>query len=408
MTDVVIKSDREKAAEAEALIDQIPETVALKDSEIIKAALAYYNGLNSTQKSILDQDKVKKLQKAAADLKQLEAAQESEKKTETEKKEESGSGSSTKKPSGTTKAVNLVSGKTGGTSVTASTGKTSSVSLKEGQNENIENATLKERGKLSGVLVGAFVQAASTLEARAVVRKINRLFRGTKEMEALPKEASDYTREQIDAAVETYKAYLQLTEQEQFSVRENCDFSQYEEAWKKIGEVNHYDAATGTDMKENQEEDLPWYIALSADPQLLTEEEEEKIRQVLGKDSELFGINEIRFMNLLDGEEWKPNHLVKVRLPMVDLEHCENAVIIHIRDDGTMEFLEGKISGSYIEFEAAEFSKYGIIGMRGTLEELLEEKTQISLTMWAAFGFLAALLLLFLLWRRKTLENKER
>ena len=115
MTDVVIKSDREKAAEAEALIDQIPETVALKDSEIIKAALAYYNGLNSTQKSILDQDKVKKLQKAAADLEQLEAAQESEKKAETEKKEESGSGSSTKKPSGTTKAVNLVSGKTGGT-----------------------------------------------------------------------------------------------------------------------------------------------------------------------------------------------------------------------------------------------------------------------------------------------------
>ena len=70
------------------------------------------------------------------------------------------------------------------------------------------------------------MQAASTLEARAVVRKINRLFRGTKEMEALPKEASDYTREQIDAAVETYQAYLQLTEQEQFSVRENCNFSQ--------------------------------------------------------------------------------------------------------------------------------------------------------------------------------------
>lgn len=408
MTDVVIKSDREKAAEVEALIDQIPATVALKDSEIIKAALAYYNGLNSTQKSILDPDKVKKLQKAAADLKQLEAAQESEKKTETEKKEESGSGSSTKKPSGTTKAVNLVSGKTGGTSVTASAGKTSSVFIKEGQNENIENATLKERGKLSGVLVGVFVQAASTLEARAVVRKINRLFRSTKELEALPKEASDYTREQIDAAVETYKAYLQLTEQEQVSVRENCDFSQYEEAWKKIGEVNHYDAATGTDMKENQEEDLPWYIALSADPQLLTEEEEEKIRQVLGKDSELFGINEIRFMNLLDGEEWEPNHLVKVRLPMVDLEHSEYAFILHIKDDGTMEFLEGKISGSYIEFEAAEFSKYGIVGMNRTLEELLEEKHQNSLPVWGAVGFLASLLLLFLLWHRKTLENKER
>ena len=113
-------------------------------------------------------------------------------------------------------------------------------------------------------------------------------------------------------------------------------------------------------------------MQLSVRPQLLTEEQEQKIKEVLGEKSEIFSMSEINFVNTLDGEGWEPEQLVKVKLPMVELGDYETAVVVHRKEDGSLEFLDGKISGSDIVFQASEFSEYGIAGMMGDTASLLD------------------------------------
>ena len=67
-------------------------------------------------------------------------------------------------------------------------------------------------------------------------------------------------------------------------------------------------------------------------------------------------------MDTLNGDAWEPKDVLKVELPMVDLGDYESCMIVHITDKGKVEFLNGKVSGNIISFEAAEFSSYGIVG----------------------------------------------
>ena len=59
---------------------------------------------------------------------------------------------------------------------------------------------------------------------------------------------------------------------------------------------------------------------------------------------------------------------------MADLGDYKSCMIVHITDKGKVEFLKGKVSDSYITFDAAEFSAYGIVGFMGDSNEILSDQ----------------------------------
>ena len=72
-----------------------------------------------------------------------------------------------------------------------------------------------------------------------------------------------------------------------------------------------------------------------------------------------------------------------------------------------MEFIAGDISGETIEFDAAEFSQYGVAGIMGTVDDLLAGKKKNPILPWAVGGCAASfLLLLLVLIRRFSVSGK--
>ena len=249
------------------------------------------------------------------------------------------------------------------------------------------------------------------MAARKVTSEIADVLHGTKELKRLPSSADDYSQDQIAALTDTYQAYAALSEEEQKAVQESPRYPKFEKALESLGTRYHYDESTGTDLRDNADDALPWYVQLSVRPQLLTEEQEQKIKEVLGEKSEIFSMSEINFVNTLDGEGWEPEQLVKVKLPMVELGDYETAVIVHQKEDGSLEFLDGKISGSDIVFQASEFSEYGIAGMMGDTASLLDasgkESRKIPVWPFAAGGGAAAFGLLVLVLVRRAEKKHE-
>ena len=342
------KADELEVSHVKALISAIGRVTLDKDKQITEANTAY-NSLSEALRAKVDNYSV--LQKAVQELQKLRAGASGG---------GSGSGSgkddTKKKPSGSTKSINLSSGKRGGTaasksggSASAKTGGTST--KKEGESEtDAEGRVVKrEAGNRAGgtAAVNAETSTAKTVwtvAARKVTSEIADVLHGTKKLQRLPASAEDYSQDQIAALTDTYQAYTALSEEEQKAVQKSPRYPKFEKALESLGTRYHYDESTGTDLRDNADDALPWYVQLSVRPQLLTEEQEQKIKDVLGEKSEIFSMSEIDFVNTLDGEGWEPEQLVKVKLPMVDLGDYETAVIVHQKEDGSLEFLDGKIS----------------------------------------------------------------
>lgn len=149
---------------------------------------------------------------------------------------------------------------------------------------------------------------AEKLESQKTMKVINRLaamFRGTRTVEKLPESAEDYSAEQIKMLITTYQDYNELSDEGRKKVEKSVRYPEFEAALSSLGERNHYDEATETDLRKNDEEALPWYVQLSVSQQLPSEEQLQEIRSVLGAKSKVFSVNEIGFVNLLTGEEWE-------------------------------------------------------------------------------------------------------
>jgi hypothetical protein len=104
----------------------------------------------------------------------------------------------------------------------------------------------------------------------------------------------------------------------------------------------------------------------------------------------------ISLLNQKDGGEWQPEDLVRVRILMTDLGEYENVAIAHMKDDGSMNLIRAYISGDYLEFDTDEFSKFGIVGFHGTMEELMIEQEDHDIWLYFIPGIGAAVLLLIL------------
>lgn len=507
MTDVAIKSDREKADEVKKLIDALPSEITLSNFQQVKTAYAAYNGLNATQKSVIskaDKDKltnaynkaldlevkyvenlIKKigkvtlaseekitdakiaynslssaqqkkvsnysvLQKAEKDLQKLKTptatptpvAKPSGKPgtsvdlvtprptakptgavqptptvkpaspTPTAKpgnptptpvatptgtvqpsrtKSAGGStksaGGSTKSAGGSTKSASVSSGKSS-SSGTDSKNKSTSGSTKKTSSE--KTGTDKKSSGTSAT------EATQTTASKKVIKEMKAFF-NTKGSKAYPEKIDDYTDKQIKALGKTWKNYEKLSEGEKKAVQENKIYESFQKLLASLGTKYHFDQATGTNLDNNKEDALPWYVQMVVNPKIADDSELKTIQNVLGEKSEVLSLNEIHFVDTLTGDKWEPKDVLKVQLPMADLGDYRSCMIVHITDEGKVEFLKGKVSGSYISFDAAEFSAYGIVGFMGDSDEILsgQEKDK-PVWPWLAAGSAACILVILM------------
>lgn len=243
-----------------------------------------------------------------------------------------------------------------------------------------KSATKSANVKLSGNLTDA---------AQKVIDKIDALV------------ASGASEDQISDILAAYKAYSELSAEEQLAVEKSDNFKAYSELCTKMGKEYHYDKATGTDMRDNSEEVLPWYIKVVVEPQELTKAQQKKVSGALGEESKIFTMHDINFINMLDGSTWHPEDAVKVKLPMVDIGEYESAIIVHITDDGKVELIEGSINGDTIEFAASSFSLYGIAGSMSSVDDLLAAQDTAAVWPWILAAAIALAAIIFIAVRRK-------
>ena len=404
MTDVELPSDKEKAETAQKLITAIPDNIKLADKNQIEAAKAMYDSLTTVQKSL-----VTNYSKLEASMKKLQ---------ELEKSSGSGGGSgfgsgsgsgnktntTKKKTKGSTKKVNLVSGSSGKKGGTAA-GKTASgktaadTKEKESEKETDKNAT-KTTEKKGGT--------KTEKEVTSLITEMNGLFRKTKTSEKLPDDAEDYTDAQKEQILDIYRTYSELTDAQKKEVEESSHYQDYQKSVEGLKEVNHYDEAAGVDLRDNEEEILPWYVQVEASSLNVESSQAEQVSQALKGEGELLNLTDISLMDLLDNTEWEPDDLVRVSVPLADLGDYENVAVVHLKDDGSLEFIDGHIAGSRIEFDTDQFSRFGIAGYNGSMEDLMkpEESTQKPLWMYLIPGAGAAALLVILGAMRLSLSRK--
>ena len=213
-----------------------------------------------------------------------------------------------------------------------------------------------------------------------------------------------------EAAKNAYSAYLKLSPAERLAVRKDDIWKEYKELVDGFGRANHFDEATGVDLTGSSAKALPWYILLVVEEEALTEDVSGKITGELGEESEVLSTYDISFVNTLTGKEWHPKKIVRVKLNVPDLKGLENAIVYHVNKDGKIEFLTSETKEDTIEFNAIEFSIYGIAGMNGTFGDLLtvvepepEDEGQPSALPWllALIAALALALLIVLIVRRR-------
>ena len=403
MTDVELPSDKGKAETVQKLIAAIPDSVKLTDKNQIEAAKAMYDSLTTVQKSLVTN--YSKLETAVKKLQELEKSSGSG--------SESGSGSGSgkknssttkKKTKGSTKKVNLVSGssgKKGGTAAgkTASGKTTADTKEKESEKETDKNAT-KTTEKKGGT--------KTEKEVTSLITELNSLFRKTKASEKLPDDAEDYTDAQKEQILDIYLTYSELTDAQKKEVEASSHYKDYEKAVESFKETNHYDKAADIDLRDNEEEILPWYVQVEASSLNVESSQAEQVSQALKGRGELLNLTDISLMDLLDNTQWEPDDLVRVSVPLADLGDYENVAVVHLKDDGSLEFIDGHIAGSRIEFDTDQFSRFGIAGYNGSMEDLMkpEESTQKPLWMYLIPGAGAAALLVILGAMRLSLSRK--
>lgn len=235
--------------------------------------------------------------------------------------------------------------------------------------------------------------------------RINKLFSGT---EKLPDEPKDFTDKQTEEILDIYRTYMEFSDSQQKEIAKISNYKKYQSVLEQMKTENHYDTASGTDISDNEEEILPWYIRLSVDAMKVEQENAQAVQDALNGQGELLTMSEISLENLLEGETWQPDDLIRVSIPLTDLGDYEKAAIVHLKDDGSIEFLTAHIAGKNLEFDTDHFSKFGVVGYNGTMAELMQEQDNEMPWIYFVPGIGAALLLIVLFMRRKADPVKKK
>lgn len=225
----------------------------------------------------------------------------------------------------------------------------------------------------------------------------------------LPRNAKEYTDDQIRQILDAYKAYNALSVSEKKAIEATDTWTAFTEITQNLGSMYHYDESTGIDVRATSAENLPWYIKLVATPKTASEKQKTKVQDALGDNSELFTLYDIHFINTLDNSEWHPSGLIRVKMPMVSIGDYKTPVIVHIADSGKIRLIEGHVdsAGGTIEFEASDFSLYGIAGSDQSIDSLLGAQAARDVMPWIIAGAIAAAILIAIIVMRKRRNKRE-
>lgn len=225
----------------------------------------------------------------------------------------------------------------------------------------------------------------------------------------LPQNAKECTDDQIKQILDAYKAYNALSVSEKKAIEATDTWTAFTEITQNLGSMYHYDEATGIDVRATSAENLPWYIKLVATPKTASEKQKTKVQDALGDNSELFTLYDIHFVNTLDNSEWHPSGLIRVKMPMISIGNYKTPVIVHIADSGKIRLIEGHVdsAGGTIEFEASDFSLYGIAGSDQSIDSLLGAQVARDVMPWIIAGAIAAAILIAIIVMRKRRNKRE-
>ena len=225
----------------------------------------------------------------------------------------------------------------------------------------------------------------------------------------LPQNAKEYTDDQIKQILDAYKAYNALSVSEKKAIEATDTWTAFTEITQNLGSMYHYDEATGIDVRATSAENLPWYIKLVVTPKTASEKQKTKVQEALGDNSELFTLYDIHFVNTLDNSEWHPSGLIRVKMPMISIGNYKTPVIVHIADSGKIRLIEGHVdsAGGTIEFEASDFSLYGIAGSDQSIDSLLGAQAARDVMPWIIAGAIAAAILIAIIVMRKRRNKRE-
>lgn len=255
------------------------------------------------------------------------------------------------------------------------------------------SGTTRSITKKATIKLGKMTEAA-----KAVLEKLDAVVNS-----GLPTSAKEYTDEQIRQITDAYKAYNALSVSEKKAIEATDSWTAFTEITQNLGSMYHYDEATGIDVRATSAENLPWHIKLVATPKTASEKQKTKVQDALGDNSELFTLYDIHFINTLDNSEWHPSGLIRVKMPMVSIGDYKTPVIVHIADSGKIRLIEGHVdsAGGTIEFEASDFSLYGIAGSDQSIDSLLGAQAARDVMPWIIAGAIAAAILIAIIVMRK-------
>ena len=275
---------------------------------------------------------------------------------------------------------------------TAKTGNKSSAANKTATAAAASGKTATASGVTRSITKKATIKLGKMTEAaKAALSKLEAVVG-----EDLPKSAKDYTEAQIEQIIEAYKDYNSLSISEKKAIEDTDTWTAFTEITDKLGDMYHYDEESGVDVRATDDDNLPWYIGLNVTPETASQKQQTEVKDVLGGDGEIFSLQDISFVNKLDDSEWHPKEVITVKLPMVDIGSYDNPVIVHIADDGSIRLVEGQVdsAGGSIEFEASDFSMYGIAGSDESIDSLLGAQAAGGIIPWIAVGAAAAVVLI--------------
>lgn len=391
MTDADQQSNEDKAKAVKNVIAALPGTITLADKSQIEGAKAMYENLNATQKALVTN--YSKLESALKQLKELEKNSSSSKNGQSETNKNSGS-TTKKKLSGSTKSVNLAgSTKSGGTVIgKSSSEKTSSTSKTK---ESEKNKKTSDKTTAASEKKGA---TKTDQDVTRLITEMTKLFRTTGTSKKLPDNAADYSDEEKEQILDLFRTYEKLTDVQKEEVEESSYYKEYQKSIEGLKEVNHYDDVAGVDLRDNEEDVIPWYVQVNTSSLEVETDQANRVSEALKDQGQLLNLTDISLTDLLNEQtDWEPEDLVRVSIPLVDLGDYEKVAIAHFKNDGSIEFLEGHIAGDQIEFDTDGFSKFGVVGYNGFMEEIMKE-TKAEKPIWmyvlpgaGAVGLLAVL-----------------
>ena len=146
---------------------------------------------------------------------------------------------------------------------------------------------------------------------------------------------------------------------------------------------------------------IDWFV--QEDGSIKTYDPKEYNLDNVNQGKNLFTLYDIHFINTLDNSEWHPSGLIRVKMPMVSIGDYKTPVIVHIADSGKIRLIEGHVdsAGGTIEFEASDFSLYGIAGSDQSIDSLLGAQAARDVMPWIIAGAIAAAILIAIIVMRK-------